>query len=370
ECRDVAADENWLPEQPGAMSSADPDAPILRAAAILMGTTVYVFNLDTDPACCQIYFALRPPIKICKPSGTSIRINKRGQAAKRKRKATEPGSDPDISDDEVAGPLPPSTSANATLQAPRRTTRVTNRCRMVDLGEDDDVEMSDAADAGLEDGGTLSGSQPADEQHEALQAPQSIETAGGNELQQEPEAAAKQGAGTMIPDAEQEAAAEPNSGGPPESMGDAQQGQPRSAEAQIPEVGETHNQLSHQTAVNELAAPSSAPVITGDMTDDEEAGANAEDEEEVYRRSFQDERMPTPRPLPPRYISPAHAAVPLPDVQSGRKSGYMLPPIFCDEKAPYKRISAATHALWHKQGPWAQPATPPPRTLRRAYDQA
>lgn len=42
------------------------------------------------------------------------------------------------------------------------------------------------------------------------------------------------------------------------------------------------------------------------MTDDEEAGANAEDEEEVYRRSFQDERMPTPRPLPPRYISPAH----------------------------------------------------------------
>lgn len=33
----------------------------------------------------------------------------------------------------------------------------------------------------------------------------------------------------------------------------------------------------------------------------------------------------------------------MPDVQSGRKSGYMLPPIFCDEKAPYKRISAAAH---------------------------
>lgn len=50
-------------------------------------------------------------------------------------------------------------------------------------------------------------------------------------------------------------------GGPPGSMGDAQQGQPRSAEAQIPEVGETHNQLSHQTAVKELAAPSSAIIL-------------------------------------------------------------------------------------------------------------
>ncbi|KAK9837809.1 hypothetical protein WJX74_005589 [Apatococcus lobatus] len=355
ECRDVAADKNWFPEQPRTTCSADQPAFFLRAAAIVMRTTVYVFDLDTDPACCQIYFALRPPVKICNSSGTLItrvedlawalvlgrdrlprqllssgqqahkiavlahakgvyhpclpsqfissqpapeaaeevyaalgiefqdvafkRVNKRGPAAQRKREATEAGSEADISDDEAAGPLSPSTSANATLRAPQRVSRITKRRRTVDYDKGKMLEIFDAADpggsddhsplavmqrqlqilsepssaaasalcllqssgnpdqsgslapdhsaaplpdpdakaallaegtgapaastnsadhtAGLQDSGTVSGSQPADEQHPASQAPQSTEPAQGNVAQHNPDAVAEEGAGAV-----------------------------------------------------------------------------------------------------------------------------------------------------------------------------
>lgn len=46
---------------------------------------------------------------------------------------------------------------------------------------------------------------------------------------------------------------------------------------------------------------------------------------------------------PQRNCIALQGKVPLPDVQSGRKSGYQLPPIFCSYLAPWKRSSAANH---------------------------
>lgn len=52
------------------LASADHHAATIRAAAIALDIAVYVFDLDATPACCNVYFALRPPVKVCKGSGT------------------------------------------------------------------------------------------------------------------------------------------------------------------------------------------------------------------------------------------------------------------------------------------------------------
>lgn len=72
DCKNTATSGKWFPDQSGSATSAEPQAATLRAAAIVLEITVCVFNLDADPPRCDIYVDLRPPVKVCKASGTQV----------------------------------------------------------------------------------------------------------------------------------------------------------------------------------------------------------------------------------------------------------------------------------------------------------
>lgn len=72
DCATISESQPWFTSPVDAASSTE---HTVRAAAIHLQVTIYVFDIDAEPACCKIFFPYRPPIKAGMPKGKSLRID-------------------------------------------------------------------------------------------------------------------------------------------------------------------------------------------------------------------------------------------------------------------------------------------------------